>query len=203
MWAVVLAASLVAMLATMASAAGASSWRTNGGSFNAATGAGTLSVFGSNITCAGATATGTVAAGTGPVYPSKWTAVAVGTAIFTPCRVSGVVGYAVHCSYNLVASSHNLATSGGHPFGSETTFGDTSVACTVCLGNTVCRTVTGTVPFAYSNPTGTGGTSKLIVATNSGGLTVSGTQQCLLDTGPGHLTNLVFHLPSGPSIWVL
>jgi hypothetical protein len=200
--AIVLAASAIAMLAAMAvSSAGAAEWRSNGGSFTGTSGTSTLTSGSSSISCSAATATGTLAGTTGPVYPSKWTAVTNGTVIFKPCAVAGVTLYSVHCAYSLVATSHAPTTIGAHPFGGEQTAGDVGVSCGVFLGNTLCRNITGSLGGDYSNPATTNGTSKLNVT--GGNLTVSGTQNCALSAGTGSYSGQVFHIASGPSIWVL
>jgi hypothetical protein len=198
--AILLAASAIAMLAAMATSAGAAEWRSNGGSFVGTSGASTLTAGSSSISCAAATATGTLAGTTGPVYPSKWTAVTGGTVIFRPCTVAGVNQYSVHCSYTLVATSHT-PTGGAHPFGGQQTHGDIGLNCTFYLFNSICRSLTGSLTADYGNPATTGGTSKLVVTT--GNLTLSGTQSCAIPTGPAHYSGQVFHIASGPTIWVL
>jgi hypothetical protein len=145
--------------------------------------------------------TGTLAGTTGPVYPSKWTAITNGTTTYKPCSVAGVNLYSISCAGIFVPTSHTPATSGAHPFAGEQTAGDVTYQCVVYLGNTLCRTIHGNLGGDYSNPATTGGTAKL--ALTAGTVTVNGITPCALSAGNGAYTGQVFHFASGWTFWVL
>jgi hypothetical protein len=190
-------AMVVAMFATMASAAGASTWRSTGGSFSATAGSGTLDVGASRLVCPTANATGTVAGTTGPVLPAAWTNAVSGTVKFDGCTLP-VPGLSIHCNYRLTATSTTAANDI-----SGTTTGTVVIHCVLYAGATPCRTITGAIGGSYANPTVTGGTSRLIL-NDSTTITVDtiGSTGCVLPTGEARYTGGSFHIASGaPSIW--
>jgi hypothetical protein len=195
--ALLLGAMLVALLATMASSAGASTWRSHGRSFTANAGTNTFDFSGGPFTCPTATATGTVAGPTGPVLPSVWVGAVTGTMRIDGCTMP-VPGFSMHCNYALAATS----TTATNDISGATT-GTAVLHCILYTGATPCRTITGSVGTSYANPSVTTGTARLIL--NSSTTLTSdtiGSQGCFWPTGPVRFTGASFHIASGaPSFW--
>jgi hypothetical protein len=185
---VVLVVAFTAALATLASAAGATTWHNTGSTaFTATGGPGTLSIGASNLTCGGSTATGTAPGGTiaGTAFPFT------GTAVFTPCTIGISGNWYVHCQYVVAGVTQPVAgqTAGAASVTCDTRF-DTSPFPDVCH-------IRGTTPVTYVNPSGTtpgrltlSGSTSLVVTNGS-------TASCPIGNGTATLTEQALRVTSG------
>jgi hypothetical protein len=173
---VVLAVSLLAMLASAASAA---TWQNTGDtSFTATAGAVTLSIGANNLTCGGSAATGNAPMSVAAIpAPAR---LATGTIVFDACRLAGVLAF-VHCDYVLT----------GNTYVAPTVSGNWDITCNVVQFSTEICHVEGRTAVTYTSNAGDGRLSvptsnTLIVTVGSGG-------DCSrLGTGNAHLTPLTF-----------
>ncbi len=180
----VLVASLMSLFGAMSSSAGAVTWTNTGDTaFTATSGAGSLKVTNTTLTCTGADATGTTAPA--PFSGAIWSA-ASGTAIFTGCKLNNI-NTGVHCNYTLTASAWVV----GPP---AVTSGNVDATCNVYQGGANICKIEGTTPGHYINPNP--GTGSLILTHSSTLRTTNGpVGTCPLNPGePATLTTQTFKI---------
>jgi hypothetical protein len=188
----VLVAALMSLFAVMSSAAGAVTWHNTGDTAFTASNAnaGTLSVTGVNLTCTGASATGTSPAGS--TVGTTFTG-ATGTATFNGCSLSGLPT-AVSCSYSLTTSA---AATSGTP---SVFHGNADALCSVTqFGTEICK-VEGLTSGSYTNPVSASSTAGRLTLNHSSTLrTTNGSGgSCILGVGePATLTAQTFTVTAG------
>jgi hypothetical protein len=213
---------LAALTAVLASSASASTWHSNvgtgspaySGAFTATSGPGTLTGPTAALSCASATATGTI--GAASFGANAWPDAAFGTVTFNTCLIGGQ-SVSVSCAFTLKANS---TTGTASPALSAVTTGTIALTgpatlpggCSVVrLGVEICKVVGSTVPATYTNPSTVGGTDGRLgiaaVAASSGNLaTRNGSGgACSVGVGPAALTALTFTTSAPapvPIIWI-
>jgi hypothetical protein len=194
--ALIFGAMIVAMFATMASAAGASNWRAHGTTFTATAGAGTLDFSASRLVCPTASATGHVAGATGPVTPGAWGDVVRGTLRWDGCTLP-IPGITIHCAYALTLT----ATTASNDISGTTTV-RTVLHCILYQGSSPCRTIVGAIGGSYTNPVVTTGTARFNLNDSSLSVLTIGSVGCVWPTGLFRYTGGSFHIASSaPSFW--
>jgi hypothetical protein len=203
----VLTAAMVSALAVVGSAQ-AANWRVApaGGAFTATGGGTTLKVAGKTTSCVSTSASGTVTGSgggvfSGPIFTTAWNAAATLTPAFSTCTNAGI-NYTVRCvsaNLNYDASGYNGgATTTEADSAGKTTLGTlTGILCTIkptASPSSNCATVTGSLAFAYTNPStlaaGTGAANKgsLTISTVGQALNVASVGGCIASVGNGPAT---------------
>ncbi len=132
----VLVSSLLSLLATMTSTAGAVTWHNSGSTaFTATTGAGTLSSTSAALNCTSGTQTGTA-----PALTVGVTYAVSGTATFSGCSLGGVAT-GIDCGFTFTGTSQS----------GSVTSGTADVTCRVYQFNSQLCHLEGTVSAVYTN----------------------------------------------------